>query len=238
MKWQLDSYTLGARVAPALLVGLPLVLSAVAWFPEEVLDWGGLWGLVTYCGFTVLLAQIVRDFGKRKEYNLFKSWGGAPAVRKLRHRHAENAVTLARYHENLSRLMPNLQIPDPEAEEKNPQAADEVYESCCLFLREKTRDHTKFQLLFQENINYGFRRNLWAMKAIGMSFSALASVAMAGAIYFNASQPASSTPPATYACGGINLFLLLCWLLCITRNWVKTAADAYAERLLGASDDL
>ena len=34
-------------------------------------------------------------------------------------------------------------------------------------LREATRDTSRFPLVFAENANYGFRRNLWGLRPIG-----------------------------------------------------------------------
>jgi len=36
----------------------------------------------------------------------------------------------------------------------------------------------------------------------------------------------------------LDLFLLLCWWFLITPDWVRRAAEAYAERLLAASENL
>jgi hypothetical protein len=55
-----------------------------------------------------------------------------------------------------------------EEELLNPDYALDCYDSCGDLLREKTRDKDKFSLIFQENMNYGFRRNLWGMKTLGI----------------------------------------------------------------------
>jgi hypothetical protein len=56
---------------------------------------------------------------------------------------------------------------------KAPRRADEAtklaecdafYERCGNWLRENTRDTKKFKILFDENVTYGFRRNLLGLK--------------------------------------------------------------------------
>src|SRR5215470_9698934 len=119
----LDRYTIRARLVPALIVALPIALATVAWFPDGFHIWGTFWGLVTWAGGAALLAQVARDPGKRNEPSLFERWGGKPTVRRLRHRDAENATLLARYHAKLKAIM-KVKIPTAAQEAADPEAAD------------------------------------------------------------------------------------------------------------------
>lgn len=168
----LDAYTRRARLAPAFLVVLPIGLTFAAWFSNTALGWSLLAGLLTTCGFTLLLAEIGRDQGKRREQDLARRWGGLPTLRLLRHRDGlGNPETRRRYHAHLQQLLPAVTIPTAEEELADPTGADRVYESCVDHLREKTRDTKRFPLVFQENMSYGFRRNLWAMKPAGVTLA-------------------------------------------------------------------
>jgi len=183
MKPPLDRYTMLARLQPALLVALPLAFLTLAWLPGGILDQGLLWGLIIAGGGTAFLAQLGRDLGRRKEPELFKEWGGAPTTRKLRHRDPENNKdVLARRHSKLQELLPNQHIPTEEEELANPEAADKAYEAAVAFLLEQTRDRKKFSLVFEENINYGFRRNLCGMKSIGITTAALGVLGVGGLV--------------------------------------------------------
>ncbi|MGX9576965.1 hypothetical protein [Mesorhizobium sp. f-mel] len=69
----------------------------------------------------------------------------------------------------MSAYEPNLSIkhaPAPTAndEESNPLKVDGFYERCGNWLRERTLDTTKFEILFEENKTYGFCRNLFGVK--------------------------------------------------------------------------
>ncbi len=63
--------------------------------------------------------------------------------------------------------------PTAKDEEADPVKCDAYYERCGNWLRENTRDTKKFKLLFDENINYGYRRNLLGLKAPGLAIDAL-----------------------------------------------------------------
>jgi len=58
-------------------------------------------------------------------------------------------------------LIPAHPMPMIDDERSEPESADHVYDSSTAFLLEKTRDKKAFPLIFEENCNYGFRRNLW-----------------------------------------------------------------------------
>lgn len=195
------------------------------------------WGLIVWSGGAALLAQIAREPGKRKEVQLFASWGGKPTTRLLRHRDATNKVILERRHKKLAELIPDLEIPSAETELVDPQKADEIYEACTVFLIEKTRDAKQFPLIFEENCNYGFRRNLCSMRPIGIALSLLGAAAvfsLMGLDFAGGVMPS----PIVFIAVLVEMFLVVGWLFYFTSEWVKTTAEAYAERLLAASENL
>jgi len=96
--------------------------------------------------------------------------GGQPSLLFLRHRDKSiNAPTKQRYHALLrSRGLP---VSTKEEEAADPTAADGLYQSAIDWLLEQTRDTRKFSLLLNENIDYGFRRNLLGLKPIALVVS-------------------------------------------------------------------
>jgi hypothetical protein len=233
----LDEYTIKARLEPALLVALPLLFATLTLFPEGFTGFSAIASLFVWAGGSVLLSQIGREWGKRKEPDLYQEWGGQPSVRLLRHRDAPNIHVLARRHAKLEKLLPDLKIPTVEEERADHQHADKIYDACCAFLRAKTRDKKAFFLVFEENINYGFRRNLWGMRPLGIvaSVAGLMVIGLAALIY---SRGEATIPKVLWLYGAINLLLLSAWIFIFNKNWVKTAADAYATRLLESTDSL
>jgi hypothetical protein len=234
----MDQYDRRARLMPALLVILPAALAAVALAPDAVLGWGGGIALIVQAGGSFLLAQFVGDIGKRKEPKLFGSFGGRPTERLLSHQHAPNRVILADRHKKLRKLFPKIKIPTAADEQRDPEGALEIYTACCDKLRGLLRTQKeKFADVHRENIHYGFRRNLWALKPAGIAvtFVALASVGaeMFGSV--SARQSISLVQPVVAAIDGL---LLFSWIFLITESWVKRAAVLYSERFMEALDAL
>jgi len=232
-----DRYVRRARLQPSLLTALPAALAVMAYFPGGLIGWGILWSALVTCGGTALLAQLARDRGKRKEPELFQTWAGKPTTRFLRHRTAPNPVILNRQHRRLQLLVTGIRIPTSDEERCDPAHADHVYDACTAFLIEKTRNKERFPLVFEENCNYGFRRNLWGMKPIGLTVSLL-SVGAIALLFLIDFQNALMPPPLSFVCGGLILALIVGWIAWFTPSWVKIAADSYAERLLASCDSL
>ena len=235
---KIDTYNFKARLAPLLLVILPAALAVGVWVPIESDAWKMFGSLGVSASLTLLLTQLGRDLGKRKQMGLFVSWGGKPTTRMLRHRDDTlDPHTKARYHRKVEALLPEIKVPSARAEKGNPEAADEVYESCVRHLLEATRDKVKHALIFEANVTYGFRRNFWGMKPAGVTISAIGFLSSAANVayeYSGSSRVFATSIGSVAICG----LLLTWWASRITPAWVKLAGDAYAERLLSACETL
>ncbi len=165
-------------------------------------------------------------------------WGGKPSTVFLRHSGSVfNRHTLTRYHRRLAELLPDVRLPSEAEERAEPGRCDEVYEACGDYLRAQTRDTTRFRVLFQELINYGFRRNLWGMKAIGVVLS-LAGIAITGGLLVARTEAGKWPEPALAIGFAIDAVMLLCWLAVIRPDWVKFTAQKYARHLLECAEQL
>lgn len=235
---KLDTYNFKARLAPVILVFLPATLAVSVWLPIDSNAWKMLGGLGVSTALSFLMVQLGRDNGYQKQAALFNLWGGPPTTRMLRHRDPTlDPHTKARYHQKLADLLPGLRIPSPRSENGNQPAADRVYESCAKFLREATRDKAKFALVFESNVAYGFRRNLWGMRLAGIASSTIGLISCMWNFLFLYSMNLNYAPASvvsTLVCG----LVLTWWILRINPRWVKLAGDAYAERLLAACEIL
>ena len=152
-----DRYNREARLAPALLIALPAALVLFAWFPALRTVGPALVALLGFCGGIIWLSHLARDRGKTLEPGLFAAWGGVPFTAMLRPpgcapaSAAQGAVPAC-----LQKHLPDPAFPSSEEEKKDPDAADAIYASAGAWLLSQTRDRTRFGLLFEENINYGF----------------------------------------------------------------------------------
>jgi len=229
-------YTVPARLYPLLLTALPAGLAVVAWFPDRFVGYGFLSGVLAAAGFSFLLSQLGRDEGRKKQQALWDAWGGAPATQLLRHRNNDlDEYTRNRYHKKLCKVIPDIDMPDEDQEKADAAAADVVYGACTSYLLRQTRDTEKFNLLFKENVNYGFRRNLWGMRSAGI---VIATCGLIAAAIPAATSFASDVRIVAILATILNAFLLVCWLLRINSDWVRVIAFAYAQELIGACEQL
>ena len=225
-----DNYTFQARIIPGLIVFLPLILllrlfvSDTAW-PNQLFSGSVVWILGG-----ALLAQVARDSGKKKEPTLFKKWGGPPAELILSHEKTWlKSSQLSAYHKRLSALIPGISFPNPTG--SGPMG--DVYNRCVNYLKERTRDKDKFRLIFSENINYGFRRNMWGLKPFAISIL-LFVVALSGILLL---RNMISTPDAIFNIM-LSVAFVCFWLFVVSESWVYVPAKAYAERLTASLDNL
>jgi hypothetical protein len=234
----LDEYALKARLWPALLAGLPVGALVGALFPNAEWWHAVIAGSGASVGLMFLLAQMARSAGKLKEPRLHARWAGKPTTLRLRHRDtAFDQHTLARYHRNVEQLAAELRMPTPDEEAADPSSADERYEAATRLLIARTRDTKRFRLLFRENIHYGFCRNIWGLKPVAVTIAVVTAL-ITGSIVSWDLRHGRDVRPAIVAVGIFSIAWAMVWLFWFTADWVRVAADGYADRLLEASDDL
>lgn len=235
---KLDIYSLKARVYPAFVLLLPVLVLALFYITDFKIYYHYATAIISVGFLSFILAQLGRDQGKNKENQLFERMGGKPTIQILRHTNNHlDKTTKARYHKGLSEKIPEISIPSLEEEQLNPQKSDEVFESCTKYLISKTRDTEKFNLLFKENINYGFRRNLWGMKTWGLSIlitSILTHMVIATDGFSNIGFKPTNDIYPYLAFLALGLF----WIFVVTNNWVRLTAFAYAERLYETIEEI
>ena len=142
-----------------------------------------------------------------------------------------DSVTKERYYRILSKADPTF------ASFEHPNNS-EAFQKCCdsavIYLRNRTRDN---RLVQEENITYGFCRNLLANKAVGIilciSFAGIA----AGYSWLKYAS-FSAIPVQNYFAVVSDLSLLLFWVFGVTKQVFKSTAIRYAKALLSAIDSL
>jgi hypothetical protein len=230
-----DHYSFRARLQPALLTLLPAEIGIFAWTGPGVKWQSALWTLFGTLGGTFFLAILARNLGKQIEPGLWLSWGGSPTTQLLRHAGPGNPVLRERWHKFLSKLL-GKPLPTQAEELADPKAADEIYIAGVKLLINKTRDVKKFHLLYKENVQYGYCRNLYAMRLMGLSFSLFGSAACLAAGLWNAHVGDPKIYP--WVCLAADLIFLAWWVFVIKPAWVRVPAFAYAERLLESVENL
>lgn len=228
----IDTYSIQARLYPALLTLLPIFILLIALLPSLEKRLSQVIPLLVSCGVLFLFTHIVRKRGRSVEAKLFQEWGGMPSNILLRHSDKSLDInTKTRFKEKLAKL-PNIEFPTEHEEKDNPIAADDAYGSAGRWLRANTRDTSKYSILHKENIGYGFRRNLYGAKPMGIVISATAlMVSIIAALFVGSVSTVAATLSATFS-----LLCLILWLVIVRSRWVKDAAITYANQLLSSLD--
>lgn len=243
-----DPYERPARLYPALLALLPLLALIMLLYGPKTTALTGAVTVAVSCGGLHLTTNLCRELGKRLEEKLYRAWGGKPTTQLLRHRDSTiEVVTKHRYHTFLAGKI-NVPFPDKEHEANDPAAADDIYQSGVRWLLNHTRpeDGKKFDLLFKENVAYGFRRNGLGVKPFGLlvAIAALIWVLVAEGVLVSPNHrfidvsALSRMPEEPTASLIVSSAMIFTWLFFFTEISTRTAAFTYAETLLRACDSL
>ena len=126
---------------------------------------------------------------------------------------------------------PGSKLPDPASEDSDG------YEAAIQTLRNKTRDHSRFRLVFEENRNYGYERNLLSVRALGICTSIVILAASACAALLVANHRGSVT--LEFPIGLVSqLAIVIFWAVVPSEQRTRTVAFKYAERLIDAAESL
>jgi hypothetical protein len=233
----LDAYSIRARWAPVFLVVLPPLILCLSLVPG-LSAWNKLWPLLGAAAVVILVDQLGRDGGRRLQPALWDSWGGAPTTAALRHRSTPNPILLARQHERIAAIVGKA-LPTADEERADPAGADHAYEAAIAVLIARTRGRRKeYPLIFTENCNYGFRRNMLGLRPWGRLLAAAAGIlalaAFAGKLAGLVNIPLALVGIALVVSAAATVI----WWRVVTPGWVQPVAHAYSERLLEAAETL
>lgn len=150
----------------------------------------------------------------------------------------------ARYYRKLASFEPEFQSllsyinPDIEDNVGQNSAAEKICEDVISWLRAKTRNSESFKLVHEENINYGYARNMFQLKKIGaiVNILAIISIVIYGRVSF---ENFIWNEHIRYCLGfAFHAISLLYLIFCVNKSSVEAAATRYARALLEAIDIL
>lgn len=221
----LDSYHIRARLSVGIIFFTPIALTIFLCYPQVVSF--ATYSVIVCCllALTNYLPILQRKLnGKRKSPNY--------AAEFLMPDNSElDSSTKQRYYRKLQQLDPSLKCLN------TPENTPEFF-SCCesavSLLRERTRDN---HLVLEENINFGFCKNLHSIKLYGIILCIICNVliALSSLIHNNG---LSSIPIENYLAFLVNLFLLLFWFYGVTKSTLDQTGKKYALTLLKSIDYL
>ena len=235
-----DRYDRQARLYPAVIAFSPIIYSTILLFPDVVssVSHAAATALISMC-VLFMLANLSRAQGKRVEVRLLDKWDGWPTTALLRYRDERiDRNTKARYHTALKALAKDLIFPSREDEVEDPKSADDVYRSATKKLIEARRGD-KYGRILDENISYGFRRNLLGLKVIAVITLSVAILLTMLGCWIEIDWPptlggiakAVKHYPHLPVLLGVDIIFLGIWLVAVNDDFVSQAAVSYAEAL-------
>lgn len=230
----LGAYQLRARSQPLLLAAFPVAVTALAWGVPE-LTVSRLLGMAVAFGVATVLVGLIRDRGTRLQPELWASWGGPPTTAMLMSNSGKTAPDLPIHRGHVRRLLPEVPALSDELDRERPDVSQRVVEQYVAHLRERTRDRGRFPVVFDNNVAYGFRRNMLGLRPVGVGIAAMcALVAVLGLVLSLRSDLNLSSPALLAAMVADGLAVVL-WLR-VSPAWVEVQADRYAVALLAAAE--
>ncbi|MEU0312969.1 hypothetical protein [Nocardioides sp. NPDC006273] len=219
-----DAYSLRARVYPGLLTVLPITVIMVVLWPQSPAQ--ALWPVAVSVGGMFFLTNWVRDRGLKLEKRLVQQWDGLPTTRRLRWADGATDPDFERRRTQLEKL---VGIPLPSAADEDGERSDAIYLSAVRGLRIWVRQRADaFPLVQQENAAYGFRRNLLALKPIGIALCVL------GLIVDGVWAVAVDATASVGILGLVHGALLVSWITVVCGEWVRDQGERYADQLFDA----
>jgi hypothetical protein len=228
-----DKYEMRARVFPGLLACLPIavLVSTFGWkrYPAIAV----VIGLIVAAGGTYVMSLIVRHLGRSIQPGLWARWGGPPTTRFLRQRETDgNPVKRTAWRAAVEKAT-DTELLVADGETANPELADQTIEAAVGQLT-RLGQSADYPLIREENINYGFERNLygvrWYGRGISLACCALFALALAvGTVHLGGEKVANSALVAGLIVDGL---FLIGWIFIPSLSRAKDAADRYATQLL------
>ena len=116
--------------------------------------------------------------------------------------------------------------------------ADEIYDAATRLLVGKTRDRKAYPFVYRDNVNYGFCRNLYGLRSLGIIVALLGLVASLGAGWWFSKVGHMDLDYLPWGCAVVCASLLLWWVFTVNSEWVKVPGMNYAHHLFETTEKL
>lgn len=222
----LDAYNIRARICPSIILLGPIGLTIFFCF-EKIYTFASSAILIgILLAFTNYIPILQRSLRKKNSHQINY------AAKFLEIDDSTfDSVSKNRYYKKLANINNSfLLFNDPS---NSPE-----FKTCCksavIYLRNNTRNN---HLVSEENINYGFCKNLYASKPIGKTICLI--LALFTAIYsFFSVNTFYDIPLQNLVAFSSNILFFLFWKFGITDEMLNQASRRYAITLISAIDTL
>lgn len=219
----LDAYNIRARLSASIILLSPIAVTVFLCFNEVATIASSSAFVFVLLAFTNYIPILQRHSHRKIDKINYASELLLPDDKTI------DPITKGRYYRKLA------SIDDSFSPFNNPVDTPAL-KKCCDSTVEYLRAHTRENhLVLEENINYGFCKNLFANKVIGIiicSFLMLC-VGIYALVNFNCVK---DIPTKYYYAFVFNCVILLFWIFGVTKNILKSTAIRYAKTLIAAID--
>ena len=141
-----------------------------------------------------------------------------------------DSYTKQRYYAFLTKHIEGFNVSEDDKEMKLMAA------TAVTWLIAQTRDSSKFPLIAEENINFGFSYNLLGLKPYGIIIAMIGLITNAILFLLNYKEIITIQQQSVLAGFMIDLLFLLLWIFIVTKPLVNDCGKKYARALLSACD--
>lgn len=226
MNW-LDQYEIKARIAPAIIISLPLAISSIVIaltvsdkFAQLVISSGFVFVVFSYG-----LSFLIRYYGREIETSLWASWDGPPSTRIMRWGDSTLGENIKQQlHEAVENCC-GIELSSKDQESNDRSKADAQIEQAFLQVKAIVRQDDPEGIWAKHSAEYGFHRNLLGSRRIWLIFSIIGVIICGITLYFEKDN--------ILILGAIINILLT--TISIVSGWhylptiIKITADRYAE---------
>ena len=222
----LDPYNIRARLSPSIILLGPIALTLFFCFESVYNATSSAVSLVILFAMINYVPILQRRLSKR---NMLPD---NYAARLLQWDNTEiDKLSKQRYYEKLASLDPSFSIFRKPSDTKKFK---DCCESAVIYLRNNTRDN---HLVYEENINCGFCKNMLIDKPIGITINiVLATLTFLYSWMVSGQIAAISHKNWFSIC--INLLFVIFWIFAINKKMLEESAKRYAYTLITSIDSL
>lgn len=224
-----DAYNLRARTSVVLFYATPFIFDVIVFLGNGITTVEGIVLTVLILVTVQCTLHLCRPsrqlYSKNYAAEMLMPDSGIPNI------------TLKRYYRKIAEFEPEFsEFTKVELNNAQGTITTNLCESVVTWLKANTRDNKMFRLVYEENINYGFIRNMYNLKNIGIIFNCIALTLLG--IFFFTTFLESSKPTMLLMVIEIATHIIVTVYLftAITKKKVEVSAKRYAKALIETID--
>ncbi len=227
----MSAYHFYTRFSPIILLLLPVYILSIPFCVDVENTIKCLSIILLLTGLVLFISNLDKNFGKKKEKELWKIWQGAPVEILLDdNTNYIDSKTKDNYHLKLLKILPRSREIDLKTipnEEKN-----HIYQWLVMYLIKQRSSEIDRTELNNKNMVYGFKRHLWGLRKVGITSLIIFII---GYFVYHLkinNFDLSMLHLSFYLQELILIIMLFGWVYFVTSFWVKKSAIVYTKLLL------